>query len=91
MMKKIKMSVGLSHINQREYPEATQITITMKSGKKVSQVVKIYTGMPNNPMSQQQLYEKFVLCCQRFDYSTLFNRLLHCETLTDSKNLTALK
>lgn len=60
----------------------------LKNGKILRETIKAYTGMPNNPMSEQQLYQKFAVCCQNLDYATLFERLLKCEKLTEINILT---
>jgi 2-methylcitrate dehydratase PrpD len=82
-MKKVTMGLGLKHLNPNDYPEATQVTITLKNGKTISQMMKAYTGMPNNPMSEQQLYQKFAICCKHLNYYSLWHELLGFDRIID--------
>ncbi|MHA1164591.1 MAG: MmgE/PrpD family protein, partial [Alphaproteobacteria bacterium] len=48
---------------QPRYPECARVTISMQGGREFSGFLGASTGMPENPMSDEALSEKFRECC----------------------------
>ncbi len=55
---------------QPQFPECARITLRMREGREVSGFLGAATGMPDNPLSDEALSEKFRDCCNLAGWET---------------------
>ena len=63
------------------------VTITLKDGRSFSERTTTFMGTPDQPMTQEQLREKFLMLTREFgeaNMAAMFDRL---QTLQDQKSI----
>ncbi len=54
-----KVALGVMKDMPRDNPKASRVTVTLKDGRKLSQDLANYPGMPDRPLSRDELHRKF--------------------------------
>ena len=60
-MSKIEMR-RVDSLEDEEAPEGARVTLVIDGGGEISDYLGVPMGMPGNPMSDEQLYDKFLRC-----------------------------
>ncbi len=83
-MAKIDM-VRVDELHSENAPEGARVTLITQQGKEFQKYLGEPTGMPGNPLTERQLYDKYFRCCEvggmeKDHAKSLLEHLLNLET-----------
>lgn len=93
-MERVELKLDASLVPADELaacPEAARVEFILRDGRRLEKTVLAATGMPQKPVSQKQLFEKFMDCATRragvIEAQALWECLRHIENLPKTRSL----
>jgi 2-methylcitrate dehydratase PrpD len=83
LAERVTISVG----SARPTPLAARVTVTLKDGRILTQLVADFPGTPQRPLDRAELREKFLLSTRRHDGGAMAEMFDRLQNLENESNL----